>query len=258
MDFTPLLNSLASFFPPSHLVSKNPSSKTIMVLSPHPDDESIVGSLALRLAKENGCQLVNVAVTLGSNKKRQTPRLRELKAACAVLDMELVTLDENWKKKEKELRALIQKYDPDLILAPHLKDHHPTHIQTGELLKKVLTGLKKASVLVAWSEFWGQMKDPNILVEVPQEIVALQMKALSKHQGEIERNPYHLRLPAWMMDNVRRGSEVIGGKGASAKNFPFGVIYKLQHFSNGKFKTVKLSSPILDNQADLAELLFNF
>jgi len=227
-----------------------------MVLSPHPDDESIVGSLPLRLARENGCHLVNVAVTLGSNKDRQKARLEELEAACDLLEMELVTLDENWKTKEKELKSLIQKYDPALILAPHLKDHHPAHIKTGELLRKVLLGLKKADLLVAWTEFWGQMKDPNLLIEVPMEVVSQQMEALTKHVGEVERNPYHLRLPAWMMDNVRRGSEIVSGKGAEAAQFAFGVLYKLQRFKHGKFTSVKLPTPFLDHQTDLAKVLF--
>jgi len=29
--------------------------------------------------------------------------------------------------------------------------------------------------------------------------------------GEVRRNPYHARLPAWMMDNVRRGAELWAG-----------------------------------------------
>src|SRR3712207_8295509 len=43
------------------------------------------------------------------------------------------------------------------------------------------------------SEFWGQMEKPNVMVEVPVEILELQMRGLEKHVGEIERNPYHLR-----------------------------------------------------------------
>lgn len=225
-----------------------------MILSPHPDDECIVGSLPLRLSQENNARIINVAVTLGSNVERQKGRLKELKSACKLLDMELVILNENWKTKENELKLLIQKYRPDLILAPHLKDYHPTHIQTGILLKKVLSKLKKYSTLVAWTEFWAPMSKPNTLIEVPQDILELQMKALALHEGEIARNPYHLRLPAWMMDNVRRGSEVIGGKGNTGPLMPFAVLYQVQKFRNGKFSNVKLPTPILTNFADIGEI----
>lgn len=253
MEFTPILKSLASLFSPSKLTQKSSQPLTIMILSPHPDDESIIGSLALRLQQENNAHIVNVAVTLGSKKERQKARLQELEAACELLEMENIVLDENWKKKEKELKSLIQKYQPQLILAPHLKDFHPTHIKTGELLKKVLAGIK-IPTLVAWSEFWGQLQKPNLLVEVPLEILELQMKALEKHEGEVNRNPYHLRLPAWMMDNVRRGSEVIGGKGSEATHMAFGVIYQLQVFKNGKFSTPKLTSSNLTAVTDIGQM----
>jgi LmbE family N-acetylglucosaminyl deacetylase len=253
MDFTDILLPIRSLFAPSPIVIKDPVPMTVMILSPHPDDESIVGSLALRLQKENNAHIVNVAVTLGSNKVRQKERLKELENACELLEMELIVLAEDWTKKRKELKSLIQKYQPQIILAPHLEDHHPTHIKTGQLLKKAIDS--KTNCLVAWSEFWGQLKKPNALIEVPEEILALQMEALSKHVGEIERNPYHLRLPAWMMDNVRRGSEIIAGKGTAAPTVPFGVLYHLQTVKKGKFKDLKLETPFLSHLADLGEIL---
>jgi LmbE family N-acetylglucosaminyl deacetylase len=253
MDFTPVLKPLTSLFSPSPLVKKDSVPMTVMILSPHPDDESIVGSLALRLQKENNAHIVNVAVTLGSKKDRQKARLTELEAACSFLEMELVVLDEDWTKKRKELKSLIQKYQPQIILAPHVKDHHPTHIKTGQLLTKVVD--TKSNFLVAWTEFWGQLEKPNTLVEVPEEILAIQMEALAKHVGEVERNPYHLRLPAWMMDNVRRGSEVVSGKGTMAPTCPYGVLYQLQTVKKGKFKDLKLETPFLSHLADLGEIL---
>lgn len=254
MDFAKVLNSFSSLFAPSPLIVKDSTPLTVMILSPHPDDESIVGSLALRLLKENNAHVINVAVTVGSNKERQNARRKELENACELLEFENVYLDENWKKKEKELKSLIQKYQPKLIIAPHVKDFHPAHIQTGELCKKVLLSLKKHETLVAWSEFWGPMSKPNLLIEVPTEIVELQMRALEMHVGEVSRNPYHLRLPAWMMDNVRRGSEVIAGKGAEAVDMPFGVLYQLQHFKKGKFTTPKMEFNTLSTWADVGQI----
>jgi LmbE family N-acetylglucosaminyl deacetylase len=250
MDFTQILDS----FQISHLALKSSIPFTVMILSPHPDDESIIGSLPLRLMKENGARVVNVAVTLGSDKKRQKARKLELSHACTALGMELLVLEEDWKKKEIKLKLLIQKYQPSLVLAPHTKDHHPTHIKTGKLFKKILAAPKMPTLLVAWTEFWGQQASPNLMVEVPLEVLELQMKALGLHLGEIERNPYHLRLPAWMMDNVRRGSEIIAGKGACAPNWAFGLIYKLQLAKGGKLSTPRLANSFLDHQTDIAQI----
>lgn len=249
----PVLPQIISFFDPTPVVPKYPVPMTVMILSPHPDDECIVGSLALRLQKENNAHIVNVAVTLGSDKSRQKTRLKELENACELLDMELVVLAEDWAKKRKELKSLIQKYQPHLILAPHLKDKHPTHIKTGQLLTKAVDS--KTNCIVAWTEFWGQLDKPNTLIEVPEELLSLQMEALTCHVGEVERNPYHLRLPGWMMDNVRRGSEIIAGKGTSSPDIPFGVLYQIQTVKKGKFRDMKLETPFLSNLADLGEIL---
>ena len=51
-----------------------PDAPVTLIFSPHPDDECIIGGLPLRLMREAGVRVVNVAVTLGSNKERQQPR----------------------------------------------------------------------------------------------------------------------------------------------------------------------------------------
>jgi hypothetical protein len=53
------------------------------------------------------------------------------------------------------------------------------------------------------------------------------------HAGEVARNPYHLTLPAWMMDNVRRGSELVSGPGAAAPGFAFAALYRLSRRTPG-------------------------
>ena len=50
-----------------------------LILSPHPDDECVIGGLALRLMRESGVRIVSVAMTLGSNRERQAERLDELR-----------------------------------------------------------------------------------------------------------------------------------------------------------------------------------
>ena len=253
MEFTSYLKQVSAPFSVSPLVPKSSLPFTVLVLSPHPDDECIVGSLALRLQQENNATIINVAVTLGSKVDRRKARLKEVEAATKKLEMELDILSEDWNTKAKELKALIQKYQPQLILAPHLKDHHPTHIKTGKLLQKILKTIKSPT-LVAWTEFWGAMEKPNLLLDVPLEIVELQMSALAMHVGEVKRNPYHLRLPAWMMDNVRRGGEVIANTGGEVPSFPFGVIYKLELYKAGKAKQPEIPTPYLSTLADLGQI----
>jgi hypothetical protein len=78
------------------------------------------------------------------------------------------------------------------------------------------------------TEYWHPLAQPNLLVECPPDLLALLVAALCCHQGEIARNPYHLTLPAWMADNVRRGAERVSGPGQPAPTFKFGSLYRVE------------------------------
>jgi hypothetical protein len=71
------------------------------------------------------------------------------------------------------------------------------------------------------------------MVESSVDDVADLVAGLSLHAGEVRRNPYHLRLPAWLQDNVRRGAELVGGEGSAAPDWPFATLYRLRHWKNG-------------------------
>src|SRR5687768_13484745 len=60
-----------------------PQAPVALLFSPHPDDEVITGGLPLRLQREAGWRIVNVAVTQGSAPERRDARWRELQDCCA-------------------------------------------------------------------------------------------------------------------------------------------------------------------------------
>jgi N-acetylglucosamine malate deacetylase 1 len=227
-----------------HIVRRDLSQKTVVIISAHPDDEVIQSTLALRLQGENGCNVVNIAVTLGSDKKRQKERLVELKKSIKFLKFKNIVLPEDWKNKKTKLSELIKKIDPLLIIAPHENDQNSTHQKTHELVKLVIKQRK-----VAWSEFWSPQKYPNILVEVSAELIMKQIQALEFHKGEIARNPYHLRLLSWHMDSVRRGSEIINSQGAESAKMLAGQIYRLENVK-------KISQNFAYLNDDVSDFLF--
>ena len=75
---------------------------------------------------------------------------------------------------------------------------------------------------------------PNLMVELSEQDVTEMITGTSFHAGEVKRNPYHLLLPAWLMDNVRRGSELVGGQGGAAADFTFAALYRFLKWSSGK------------------------
>jgi LmbE family N-acetylglucosaminyl deacetylase len=218
---------------PKHSVHRLLSNQYVLLISPHPDDEILMGALAMRLQSENKMKVINVAATLGSDKSKQAQRKKELSAACKNLNWENIYLPESWSAKKTKLKAIIKKYQPTLIIAPHEKDLHPTHELTSQLLKDCLSSQK---VTVAWAEYWAQVKEPNAIVEISEEIHLKQVRALEFHQGEISRNPYHIRLLGWQMDNVRRASEILATKGASSASMLAGQLYRFEKWENGKAK----------------------
>ncbi len=227
-----------------------PGAPVALVFSPHPDDECITGGLAIRLLREAGMSIINVAVTLGSDKKRRRARLQELKNACAWLGFGLeetgleeinpVALAEDpahLRGAVKVIAGLLARHQPRAIFFPHEADWHATHVGTHFLVMRALKTMPgHFQTTLVETEFWGQMASPNLMVESGADDVADLMAALSFHAGEMQRNPYHLRLPAWMQDNVRRGAELAGGPGQAAPDFTFATLYRLRRWKNGEAK----------------------
>jgi LmbE family N-acetylglucosaminyl deacetylase len=232
-----------------------PHAPAAIIFSPHPDDECIIGGLALRLMREAEMRIIDVAVTQGSNKERQQSRVQELKNACDYLGFDLeqsapnglekisaktrVENPKHWSAAVKIISTTLARHQPRIIFFPHEFDWNGTHIGTHFLVMDALQTLpNNFACLMVETEFWGQMVSPNLIVESSVTDVADLIAALSFHVGEVQRNPYHLRLPAWLQDNVRRGAELVGGQGGAAPDFTFATLYRLRQWKNGRIENV--------------------
>jgi hypothetical protein len=161
---------------------------------------------------------------------------------------------EDWAAAAGQVARCLYDLGPDMIFMPHEADWNQTHVGVHHLTLKALRRLPADfACLVVETEFWGMMASPNLMVESPARDVADLVQALACHAGEIARNPYHLRLPAWMIDNVRRGSELVLGQGASAPSIAFATLYRLGRWSEGMLRPVIPSSACLGGGADLAQ-----
>ena len=70
------------------------------------------------------------------------------------------------------------------------------------------------------------------------------IRALACHFGEVARNPYHLRLPAWFADSVRRGGELVLGAGSTPPDADFATLYQLQGFDGSRWGAEHTTHPI--------------
>jgi LmbE family N-acetylglucosaminyl deacetylase len=242
-----------------------------LFFAPHPDDETISGGLALRLLREAKFRVVNVAVTQGSNKERQAGRLAELQNACAYLGFELQTTVPNglervtaktrdadpayWAGMVKVIAAILTKHQPRVIFFPHERDWNGTHIGVHYLVMDALRTLPADfSCYIVETEFWGAMDDPNLMVELSEADLADLIAATSFHVGEVQRNPYHLSLPAWLMDNVRRGAELVGGQGGAAPQFPFAALYRRRQWIHQSLYPVADATRFLPQTENASQL----
>ena len=249
-----------------------PDAPKVLIFSPHPDDECVTGALPLRLLRELGMNVVNVAVTLGSRKDRRAERWRELQAACDHIGFGLIPTAEGglegidlsrrgrepgtWVASVEVIAGILAQHEPEIVLLPHEADWHPTHIGTHHLVADALSLMPKGfACRVVETEFWGAMATPNLMVESSVEDVADLVAALSLHRGEVARNPYHLRLPAWLMDNVRRGAELVHGRGEAAPDFAFATLYRLRRWADGRLQDVPARGRALACGDDLGPLL---
>jgi LmbE family N-acetylglucosaminyl deacetylase len=227
----------------------------VLVFAPHPDDECIVGALPLRLLREAGMRVADVAVTQGSNKDRQAGRWEEASNACRFLGFDLVQTipgglekislrgrdadKANWAAAVGVIAGILRREKPRILFFPHDLDWNATHIGVHWLVTDALRALGPGfEALTVETEFWGAMDDPNLMVESSSADVADIVAALSSHVGEVQRNPYHLTLPSWMADNVRRGGELVGGQGAAAPDYAFATLYRLRRWAKGDFQPV--------------------
>jgi N-acetylglucosamine malate deacetylase 1 len=231
------------------------SAPVVLIFSPHPDDECIIGGLPLRLLREAKMRVVNIAVTQGSRKDRQAERFRELQNACDYMGYGLVqtrpgglekvnarTRQEEpafWKESVRVIAEILAAQSPHSIFVPHECDWNSSHIGTHWLVIDALQSLEdKLKCFFIETEFWGAMAGPNLMVESSAQDVTHMVSGTSFHVGEVRRNPFHLFLPAWMQDNVRRGSELVGGQGEGAPDWTFATLYRLRKWSGRQFEDV--------------------
>jgi N-acetylglucosamine malate deacetylase 1 len=233
----------------------DPDAPKALIFSPHPDDECIIGALPLRILREAHFNVINVAVTQGSNKGRQAERYEELQRACEYIGYGLIQTAPNglekinvrtrqyepihWKQSVEVIARILRLENPRVIFFPHVADWNSSHIGTHHLVVDALTTLgSDFECYTIETEYWGANPTPNLMVQSTPDEVADLVSGTSFHVGEVRRNPFHLFLPAWMQDNVRRGSELVGGQGQAAPDFTFATLYQMRRWKNTAFHQV--------------------
>lgn len=265
----------AAALQPQHInhLSQSPLANDVpkvLLFSPHPDDECLTGALPLRLRRERAMNVINVAVTLGSNRARRRQRWIELTEACASLGFGLrATTAEGLDRINPETReadpqawcaavdlitTILAAEQPRIVFAPHCGDRHPTHVGTHHLVFDALARLEgPAPQWIVETEYWGSLQAPNLMVGSSIDDVADLVAALACHRGEVARNPYHLALPATMIDAARRGAECVDLGGGATAACRFSTLYRVSRRT--RRGTIEVcGKSVLTAEADASDL----
>jgi len=182
--------------------SDPPEAKRVLILAPHPDDETIGcgGTIALyalrgadvRLIVISNAKKLSSAVT-NSNWDLMEIRKQEAIQASKVLgigevqfwdfpDGELdVFTTEIWCKVD----ALTREFLPDIVFAPSPLDHHKDHIAVAGIALKFLEERHNASI--AFYEVYQPIRF-NLLVNI-SDTMPQKEKALTVYKHSLQHNP---------------------------------------------------------------------
>jgi LmbE family N-acetylglucosaminyl deacetylase len=155
-----------------------PAGHRILVLAPHPDDETIGCGAALYMHSQIGCHIRVVFLTDGrfgrltgmSEEETVLARRNEAQAAAAVLGIQEVVF---WDYKDEllqctaesvqRLRDELQEYQPELVYLPHVLDEHRDHWITNKIFIAAAQDTPLRNVL--GYETWTP-GNPNYLINI--------------------------------------------------------------------------------------------
>lgn len=213
---TRVLVDLERFHPPQIL--DLPPGRRVLVLAPHPDDESIGCGGTLRKYIDSGAQVFVVVLTdgrLGNPMLRKLPvhdqsraaledalvarRKQEALAAFEVLGIRenvfLNThdgqLDEEVAATSQRIAVLINDWKPDIVALPFLTDRHADHFATNRCFieaTKLLASPQSDALLCLGYEIWSPIYS-NLLIDISTHMQH-KRNAVHCYQSQLEFDAY--------------------------------------------------------------------
>ncbi len=151
--------------------------ETVLVFSPHPDDETIACGGYLNESLKRGAQVYIVLVTDGNNRNLRDLRYLEFEQATGILGVakgNLTYLDYpdsrlsmvNPTFLQQTLEEQIARYQPDILLYPHPNDTHKDHSTLGKITEKILQELKEKAEVLEHLEGYEELVKEEVLEEL--------------------------------------------------------------------------------------------
>ncbi|HEX8847936.1 MAG TPA: PIG-L family deacetylase [Gemmatimonadaceae bacterium] len=187
VEFRARLASLGGAWWPRTL--ECPVGRRILVIAPHPDDETIgAGGLLLRHRGVAQVHLLNVFTGDGGGRledgewsstpeyrsrlvARRREELREAATRLGVASIHHLELPDGTTEPDprhaRRVRELLEAIDPDVVLLPWMLDAQPDHRLTNVLYASAAAG--RGALVLAY-EVWSQLPRPNAALDISEQL----------------------------------------------------------------------------------------
>lgn len=231
--------------------SNTPKGRSVLVVSPHPDDAPIsVGGAMAMLSPAN--RLTTAVMSTGHRAhimgKRRDERIAlresEVVRESRILGtqprfLRLPFYERSYEVTEEDIRLfleLVEEVKPDWFFLPQARDAHPAHIASR---KVALEGLKRyrrprEGVLDVWTYEgpWALFgKDEfQALFSIPGAAFERKLQAIRCHETQIERTPYDVAADALarMRSSLVPESALVGFGNKPPRLEPYVEIYGVE------------------------------
>jgi N-acetylglucosamine malate deacetylase 1 len=172
----------------------------ILVIAPHPDDESIGCGGAVSLHVQRGDAVMAVFLTSGELGLKQLGReaawdIREAEArrACKVLGVSELqflrlpdwTMGDDLTGAATELAPLVGRLDPELIYLPHPNEWHPDHRASLPTLRAAIELCGGPCPPLRGYEVWTPVAEYQH-VENITDVMTRKLRAVRKHASQVK------------------------------------------------------------------------
>lgn len=176
----------------------------VLVIAPHPDDESIGCGGTLCKHTANGDRVAIVYLTSGELGLKHLPiaeawktREQEARNAAKILGSAEThflrgpdwTLGDQVSKIAAALKVILKHQSPDLIYLPHGLEWHPDHKAALPVLRLALEGTEPPLPKVRAYEVWTPLSEYDHVEDI-SSVMPRKMRAIRAHHSQLKDLAY--------------------------------------------------------------------
>jgi N-acetylglucosamine malate deacetylase 1 len=176
----------------------------VLVIAPHPDDETIGCGGALCRHAARGDRVVVAFLTSGELGLKDLPprkawKIRESEAKAAARHLGIARLEflrlpdwavaERIKEGARLLLPIIKAEAPQMIYLPHPRDWHPDHQAALSLLRAALRGVRLPTLELRAYEVWTPLGEYDHVEDISR-VMPRKLRALRAHCSQLREFNY--------------------------------------------------------------------